>query len=304
MIAAGYEDGIDANALRSDPVFKMALERLPAERDLCSQSTVSRLENLPDARMLLRMGAGHGRALLRLLCPGPEADHARHRRHLRRRAWRPAVAAVQRPLRRLRLPADRRLRRRGSVRHRRAAPGEAAEGRRDRRPSAPPDPRDPEPLAAGGDPAPRRRPLLRARSARSVPRARRGLRLRPAHHQRAAPPCGRARGIHRGPRRGRPGATATIRRFKEFHDAAASWSRVERIVARVEAGPAAAIPASSSPASPTVPAGRSTRTSTAPAVRPRTTSRRGRPTSPPTAPRAPAPPPTSSGCSCMPAPTG
>ena len=29
----------------------------------------------------------------------------------------------------------------------------------------------------------------------------------------------------------------TIRRFKEFHDGAASWSRVERIVARVEAGP-------------------------------------------------------------------
>jgi hypothetical protein len=28
-----------------------------------------------------------------------------------------------------------------------------------------------------------------------------------------------------------------VRRFKEFHDAAASWSRVERIVARVEAGP-------------------------------------------------------------------
>ncbi|PJN94774.1 hypothetical protein CNY89_12475 [Amaricoccus sp. HAR-UPW-R2A-40] len=27
------------------------------------------------------------------------------------------------------------------------------------------------------------------------------------------------------------------RRFKEFHDAAASWSRVERIIARVEAGP-------------------------------------------------------------------
>jgi hypothetical protein len=29
----------------------------------------------------------------------------------------------------------------------------------------------------------------------------------------------------------------TARRFKKFHDAAASWSRVERIVARVEAGP-------------------------------------------------------------------
>ncbi|PJN94366.1 hypothetical protein CNY89_14950, partial [Amaricoccus sp. HAR-UPW-R2A-40] len=42
MMASGYEDGIDTNALRADPVFKMALERLPGERDLCSQSTVSR----------------------------------------------------------------------------------------------------------------------------------------------------------------------------------------------------------------------------------------------------------------------
>ena len=30
MIAAGYEDGNDATGLRLDPVFKMALERLPA----------------------------------------------------------------------------------------------------------------------------------------------------------------------------------------------------------------------------------------------------------------------------------
>jgi Transposase DDE domain group 1 len=64
MIAAGYEDGIDANALRADPVFKMALERLPGDRDLCSQSTVSRLENLPDRRMLLRMA----RAMVGLYC--------------------------------------------------------------------------------------------------------------------------------------------------------------------------------------------------------------------------------------------
>ncbi|MBW4036499.1 MAG: transposase, partial [Proteobacteria bacterium] len=28
-----------------------------------------------------------------------------------------------------------------------------------------------------------------------------------------------------------------VRRFKEFHDGAASWDRVERIIARVEAGP-------------------------------------------------------------------
>lgn len=34
----------------------MALERLPGDRALCSQSTISRLENLPDRRALLRMG--------------------------------------------------------------------------------------------------------------------------------------------------------------------------------------------------------------------------------------------------------
>ena len=64
MIAAGYEDANDATGLRLDPLFKMALERLPSERDLCSQSTISRLENLPDARTLLRLG----RALVDLYC--------------------------------------------------------------------------------------------------------------------------------------------------------------------------------------------------------------------------------------------
>src|SRR4051812_9486191 len=56
MIAAGYEDGHDADALRGDPMFKLAMERLPDHADLCSQSTISRTENLPDARALLRMG--------------------------------------------------------------------------------------------------------------------------------------------------------------------------------------------------------------------------------------------------------
>ena len=64
LIAAGYEDGNDATGLRSDPVFKIALERLPSGRDLCSQSTISRLENLPDARTLLRLG----RALVDVWC--------------------------------------------------------------------------------------------------------------------------------------------------------------------------------------------------------------------------------------------
>jgi len=64
MIAAGYEDGNDANTLRGDPMFKLALERLPSGEELCSQSTVSRLENLPDRRALLRLG----RALVEQYC--------------------------------------------------------------------------------------------------------------------------------------------------------------------------------------------------------------------------------------------
>jgi hypothetical protein len=64
MIAAGYEDGNDADALRRDPMFKLALDRLPAGEELCSQSTISRLENLPDRRALLRLG----RALVGQYC--------------------------------------------------------------------------------------------------------------------------------------------------------------------------------------------------------------------------------------------
>ncbi len=52
MIAAGYEDGNDASRLRSDPIFKMAQDTPPSGRDLASQSTMCRLENLPDVRSL------------------------------------------------------------------------------------------------------------------------------------------------------------------------------------------------------------------------------------------------------------
>ena len=64
MIAAGYEDGNDAGSQRSDPLFKMALDLSPSDRALCSQSTISRLENLPDARALPRMGG----AMIDLYC--------------------------------------------------------------------------------------------------------------------------------------------------------------------------------------------------------------------------------------------
>ncbi|MBK1661403.1 IS1380 family transposase [Paracraurococcus ruber] len=64
MIAAGYEDGNDATALRHDPAFKLALDRLPEAAALCSQPTISRLENLPDTRGLVRMA----RAMVALFC--------------------------------------------------------------------------------------------------------------------------------------------------------------------------------------------------------------------------------------------
>ena len=124
MIAAGYEDGNDANRLRSDPVFKMAQDALPSGRDLASQSTICRLENLPGVRELVAMG----RAMVDLYC-------ASFRQVPKRivldiddsRAWRPAIAPVQCPLRRIRLPADRGVRWRGTVHQRGVATGQAAE---------------------------------------------------------------------------------------------------------------------------------------------------------------------------------
>ena len=80
MIAAGYEDGNDANRLRCDPQdgpgcaafgsgFGVAIDDLPAGEP------ARRAPAGGD-------GAGDGRPLLRLLPAGAEADRARHRRHL------------------------------------------------------------------------------------------------------------------------------------------------------------------------------------------------------------------------------
>src|SRR6266850_7757444 len=57
-IAAGYEDADDCDSLRHDPVFKMAVGRLPESGDpLCSQPTMSRLENAPSKIELGRLMA-------------------------------------------------------------------------------------------------------------------------------------------------------------------------------------------------------------------------------------------------------
>ena len=50
-ICCGYEDCNDFDRLRSDPAFKLACGRLPdSGADLCSQPTLSRLENAPSLR--------------------------------------------------------------------------------------------------------------------------------------------------------------------------------------------------------------------------------------------------------------
>jgi hypothetical protein len=64
-IAAGYPDANDCDLLRRDPAFKMAVGRLPETGpDLCSQPTMTRLENLPGAVALKRMTA----AMVELFC--------------------------------------------------------------------------------------------------------------------------------------------------------------------------------------------------------------------------------------------
>ena len=55
-IACGYEDADDLDHLRTDPGFKLACGRLPdSGRDLCSQPTVSRWENAPSLREVVRL---------------------------------------------------------------------------------------------------------------------------------------------------------------------------------------------------------------------------------------------------------
>jgi hypothetical protein len=65
LVAAGYPDGNDCDFLRADPAFKLAVGRLPETgADLCSQPTISRLENLPGTTALKRMMA----AMIELFC--------------------------------------------------------------------------------------------------------------------------------------------------------------------------------------------------------------------------------------------
>ena len=235
MIAAGYEDGNDASRLRDDPLFKMAMNLTPSDRQLCSP--VDDLAAGKPARRAraLAHGPRHGRPLLRLLPRSSQADHPGRRRHLRRGPRRPAVAVVQRPLRRLRVSADGRVRRAGRFVAAMLRPAKRPSGTEARAFLR-------RLLRAIRANWPRTEILLRADSHYCSPevldwcRANRldyALGVAPSatlrRHTETLEASAKAR-FEAAPRDGK------VRRFKEFFDAAASWSRVERVIARVEAG--------------------------------------------------------------------
>jgi hypothetical protein len=236
MIAAGYEDGNDADSLRRDPAFKLALDRLPDGAGLCSQSTISRLENLPDARALLRMG----RALVDFYCAGfrqvPkrivldiddtfDAVHGEQQLrlfngHYDEYGFQPIVVfdehgrfvtAILRPARRPK-GTEIRAHLRRIVRQIRAN-------------------------------WPQVEILLRADSHYCCPEVLNWCRANRLDYVLGLAPTSTLRRhildleASTAARFAVSPGTAKVRRFKEFYDAAGSWSRTERIIARVEVGP-------------------------------------------------------------------
>lgn len=72
-IACGNEDADDCDALRCDPLFKLAVGRAPESGDpLCSQPTMSRLENMPSKIEAARMTS----ALVDVFCQSFPAQPA------------------------------------------------------------------------------------------------------------------------------------------------------------------------------------------------------------------------------------
>ena len=215
-------------------MFKMALDLSPSGRELCSQSTISRLENLPDARALLRMG----RAMVDLYCDPSgrsEADYARHRRHVRCGSWRPAVTALQCVLRQYGfqpivvfdgegrfITAVLRSAKRPSGKEIRAFLHRLLRAIRTNWPNTQ--------ILLRGDShycCPEVLDWCRANGINYILGVAPTTTLR--RHIEGLEASTKAR-FEAAPKDGK------LRRFKEFFDGAASWSRVERIIARVEVG--------------------------------------------------------------------
>lgn len=237
MIAAGYEDANDADNLRHDPLFKLASGRLPDAAALCSQPTISRLENTPGPRELVRMA----RAMVALYCASfrqvPrritldiddtfDAVHGGQQLRLFNAYYdeygfqpivvfdgqgRP-IAAMLRPARRPTGAEARGFLRRLVVEIRRHWPRVEILIRADSHYCAP------EVLEFCR--AARIDFLLGVATTTTLRRHVETLEASTAKRLAA-----------------QGASEAKLRRYKEFHDGAASWSRVERIIARVEAGP-------------------------------------------------------------------
>ncbi len=235
MIAAGYEDGNDADRLRTDPMFKLAMERLGDETALCSQPTISRLENLPDKRALLRMGrtmvdlycASFRQVPRRIVLDVDDTFDAVHgaqqmrlfNAHYDEYGFQPIVVfdgegrfvtAVLRPAKR---PSGREIRAflRRLVRQLRAN-------------------------------WPRVEILLRADSHYCAPEVLSWCRANKVDYLLGVAPTSTLRRhvetleASTAARFAASDGSGKLRRFTEFYDGAASWDRVERIIARVEAG--------------------------------------------------------------------
>jgi hypothetical protein len=236
MIAAGYEDGNDAGSLRHDALFKLASGRLPDAAALCSQPTLSRLENTPGRRELVNMA----RTMVALYCASfrqvPrritldiddtfETVHGGQQLCLFNAYYdaygfqpivvfdadgRP-VAAMLRPAKRPTGAEARAFLRRLVVELRSHWPRVEILIRADSHYCAP-------------------EVLEFCRAARIDFVLGVASTTTPRRHVETLEASTASR--HAG-----ASGAEKLRRYKEFHDGAASWSRVERIIARVEAGP-------------------------------------------------------------------
>jgi hypothetical protein len=233
MIAAGYEDGNDADSLRHDPIFKLALDRLPDDAALCSQPTISRLENLPGQRALLRMArtmvefyCGSFRQVPRriVLDVDDTFDAVHGEQQLRlfnayydEYGFQPIVVfdGEGRPVAAMLRPAKRPSGREARSFLRRLV--RAIRGH-----------------------WPRVEILIRADSHYCAPEVLDFCRAEGLDFMLGVAPTTTLRrhveALERSTVAQRSG-TGKLRRYKEFFDGAASWSRVERIIARVEVGP-------------------------------------------------------------------
>lgn len=236
MIAAGYEDGNDAASLRHDPLFKLASGRLPDATALCSQPTLSRLENTPGRRELVRMA----RTMVALYCASfrqvPrritldiddtfDAVHGEQQLRLFNAyydeyGFQPIVVfdAQGRPVAALLRPARRPT---------------GAEARAFLRRL----------VAEIRSHWPRVEILIRADSHYCAPEVLEFCRAARIDFVLGVATTTTLRRhvdtleASTASRHASASGDEKLRRYKEFHDGAASWSRVERIIARVEAGP-------------------------------------------------------------------